>query len=136
MRNEEGLLVMKPLHLTAGQAHMPRIGYGTAAIQGRTEELVCTALKAGFRMFDTAQAREWYREDLLGEALQDCYFKDMGDPGDIMVRNPSSTLLFYFLFLLVLTSFIQCCMDFNRLSQKYILVTMSAGDSWLASSSQ
>ena len=79
--------MIKPVHLTAGQAHMPRIGYGTAAIQERTKELVCTALKAGFRMFDTAQAREWYREDILGDALNHCYYKQGGDPNDIMVST-------------------------------------------------
>ena len=87
IRNEEGKSVMKHLHLTVGQAHMPRIGYGTAAIQDRTKDLVCIAIKAGFRMFDTAQAHEWYREDFLGDALHDCYFSQKGDPSDIMVSK-------------------------------------------------
>ena len=48
---------------------MPRVGFGTAGLGERTGEAVRAALAAGYRLLDSAQAREWYREDLVGEAL-------------------------------------------------------------------
>jgi len=48
---------------------MPFIGFGTAALGIETKECVKKALEVGYRMIDTAQAPEWYREDLVGEAL-------------------------------------------------------------------
>lgn len=48
---------------------MPRIGFGTAALGDQTADIVLNALSAGFRKLDTAQAPEWYREDLVGLAL-------------------------------------------------------------------
>ena len=50
-------------------ARMPRVGFGTAGLGERTGEAVRSALAAGYRLLDSAQAREWYREDLVGEAL-------------------------------------------------------------------
>lgn len=49
--------------------HMPRLGFGTAGLGSRTEEAVSAALAAGYRLIDTAQAGEWYREDSVGAAL-------------------------------------------------------------------
>ena len=49
--------------------HMPLIGFGTAALGGETAEAVAQAHAAGYRHFDSAQAREWYREDLVGAGL-------------------------------------------------------------------
>ncbi|KDD74519.1 aldo/keto reductase, partial [Helicosporidium sp. ATCC 50920] len=48
---------------------MPTIGFGTAALGDRTADAVESALKAGYRLLDSAQAREWYREDLVGAGL-------------------------------------------------------------------
>lgn len=48
---------------------MPRVGFGTAALGDQTADIVLTALRAGFRKLDTAQAPEWYREELVGLAL-------------------------------------------------------------------
>jgi diketogulonate reductase-like aldo/keto reductase len=50
-------------------ARMPRVGFGTAGLGERTAVAVGAALAAGYRLLDSAQAREWYREDLVGEAL-------------------------------------------------------------------
>ena len=50
-------------------ARFPRIGFGTAGLTEGTRAAVAEALEAGYRLFDSAQAREWYREDLVGEAL-------------------------------------------------------------------
>ena len=51
----------------------PRIGFGTAAMGGKTKEIVCSALSVGIRLFDTAQAVEWYDEEGLGKALASCW---------------------------------------------------------------
>ena len=83
---------MTPLHLASGVAHMPRLGYGTAAIQDATKDLVCASLQSGFRLFDTAQAREWYREDELGAALEECWFANGGIADDLMVSALSLSL--------------------------------------------
>eukprot|EP00884_Botryococcus_braunii_P006785 jgi/Botrbrau1/16107/Bobra.7_2s0071.1 len=48
---------------------MPRVGFGTAGLGENTKQATIWALQAGYRMLDSAQAREWYREDLVGEAL-------------------------------------------------------------------
>ncbi len=52
-----------------GGARMPRVGFGTAGLGDGTGAAVRAALAAGYRLLDSAQAREWYREDLAGEAL-------------------------------------------------------------------
>lgn len=48
---------------------MPPVLFGTAGLGERTNELTREALEAGFRGIDSAQAREWYREDLVGAAV-------------------------------------------------------------------
>lgn len=57
------------IELRYGQK-MPTLGFGTAGLGGRTKEIVEMALKEGYRKIDSAQAREWYREDLVGAALR------------------------------------------------------------------
>jgi diketogulonate reductase-like aldo/keto reductase len=52
-----------------GGVRMPRVGFGTAGLGDGTGDAVRAALAAGYRLLDSAQAREWYREDLVGEAL-------------------------------------------------------------------
>lgn len=49
---------------------MPRIIYGTAWKQERTEDLVVTAVQAGFRGIDTACQPKHYEETLVGTALK------------------------------------------------------------------
>lgn len=49
---------------------MPTIGFGSAALGDSTGEAVAQALRVGYTHIDSAQAREWYREDLVGEALR------------------------------------------------------------------
>jgi diketogulonate reductase-like aldo/keto reductase len=46
---------------------MPMVGIGTAASLGR--ESVKVALESGYRLIDTAQAVEWYREDEAGSGM-------------------------------------------------------------------
>jgi diketogulonate reductase-like aldo/keto reductase len=50
-------------------ALMPLVGFGTAGLGEATERAVLWALEAGYRSIDSAQAREWYREDLVGNAV-------------------------------------------------------------------
>lgn len=50
---------------------MPCVGFGTAGLGPRTREAVASALEAGYTLLDSAQAREWYREDLVGAAVRD-----------------------------------------------------------------
>jgi len=47
-------------------AKMPLVGYGTAGLGQHTKQAVAWAVQAGYRMLDSGQAREWYREDLVG----------------------------------------------------------------------
>jgi len=54
----------------SNQVKMPVVGFGTAAMHGPTTAAsVKTAVKAGFRMFDGAEAEEWYDDEALGKAL-------------------------------------------------------------------
>jgi len=50
---------------------MPRVAFGTAGLPrgGGHEAVVTTALNAGFRSFDTAQAYEWYDEAAVARAF-------------------------------------------------------------------
>ncbi len=54
-----------------GGGRMPRVGFGTAGLGDGTATAVRAALAAGYTLLDSAQAREWYREDLVGQALRD-----------------------------------------------------------------
>lgn len=58
---------------------MPTIGYGCAGLGPDTSRTVGLALAAGYRHLDSAQAREWYREDLVGKALK--AWQQAGDQG-------------------------------------------------------
>lgn len=48
-------------------AQMPLVGFGCAGRMGAST--LIEAVGAGYRLFDTAQAHEWYDEAALGEAL-------------------------------------------------------------------
>lgn len=48
---------------------MPTVGFGTAGLGDETFSAVTYALRAGYKHFDSAQGREWYREDEVGRAL-------------------------------------------------------------------
>jgi len=72
----------------------PRIGFGTAAMGGNTEEIVCLALSFGIRLFDTAQAVEWYDEEGLGNALTSCWKGD-NDFDDLLIVTKIHPRSFY-----------------------------------------
>lgn len=46
---------------------MPTVGFGTAGLGNDGGDAVEMAIHAGITMVDSAQAREWYREDLSGQ---------------------------------------------------------------------
>lgn len=50
---------------------MPIVGFGTAGLGEHTQQAVEWALDEGYRHVDSAQARAWYREDLVGKALRE-----------------------------------------------------------------
>jgi diketogulonate reductase-like aldo/keto reductase len=56
-----------------GGVLLPTIGFGTAGFggEGRTRRAVRQALELGYGMVDTACAREWYRQDEVGEAVRE-----------------------------------------------------------------
>ncbi|GAQ83473.1 Aldo/keto reductase family protein [Klebsormidium nitens] len=64
------------LRLRHGNA-IPRMGFGTAGLGNQTKQAVLWAIEAGYRLFDSATAREWYRQDELGAAI-----KESGIPRD------------------------------------------------------
>jgi diketogulonate reductase-like aldo/keto reductase len=53
------------------------VGFGTAGLGGECYNAVLTALDAGFRKFDTAEADWWYDQKAVGKALESFF-----DPGD------------------------------------------------------
>ena len=81
-----GLGALQSLALAEEEAHpvrpqlLPALGMGTAGLFEQTSEVVCEGLRLGFRLFDTAQAIEWYREEGLGQALRLC-----GADADVVV---------------------------------------------------
>jgi len=61
---------LPPTIATTHGVHMPRIGLGTAGLRTQTDHVVHTALSFGYRMIDSAQAREWYDEARVGMGLR------------------------------------------------------------------
>ena len=71
---------------------VPRVGFGTAAMGQWTVESVCHALRHGFKLIDTAQAPEWYSEELLGDALRQCWGHRSVNELVIVTKVPSAAL--------------------------------------------
>ncbi|KAI8470376.1 MAG: NADP-dependent oxidoreductase domain-containing protein [Monoraphidium minutum] len=46
------------------------VGFGTAGLGRGTARAVKDAIEAGYTMIDTAEARDWYREDLVGAGIR------------------------------------------------------------------
>jgi diketogulonate reductase-like aldo/keto reductase len=68
---------------------MPLLLYGTAWKGDRTDSLLRTALNAGFAGFDTASQPKHYREDLVGDALQQFAVEDRRSDAEELVRSGS-----------------------------------------------
>jgi diketogulonate reductase-like aldo/keto reductase len=73
-----GLLDDSKTVYVSNEIQMPRIGFGTAALGSRVKEMTCTAIKAGIKLIDSAQAVEWYREGSVGEAIRECHDDSTG----------------------------------------------------------
>lgn len=54
------------------------VGFGTAGLGHESYHAVTTALEAGFRKFDTAEADWWYDQEAVGRALSD-FFRSLSD---------------------------------------------------------
>ncbi|KAH6904151.1 NADP-dependent oxidoreductase domain-containing protein [Coprinopsis sp. MPI-PUGE-AT-0042] len=67
--------------------NLPRIIYGTAWKKEQTASLVVTAVKQGFRAIDTACQPKHYREDLVGQALQELYEKHGFKREDLFIQT-------------------------------------------------
>ena len=53
-----------------GLRPMPLIGLGTAGLGQQRQDIVCSAVRdLGYQLIDTAEAREWYSESDVGDAL-------------------------------------------------------------------
>mgnify|MGYP001298080503 FL=1 len=57
---------------------IPHLIYGTAWKEEATEELVLSAIKTGYRNFDTANQRRHYVEVAVGDALSQAYKNGLG----------------------------------------------------------
>ncbi|KAJ7570447.1 hypothetical protein O6H91_01G120300 [Diphasiastrum complanatum] len=49
---------------------MPVLGFGTAGLGEHTKNATLCALQTGYRLLDSAQAREWYNEEAVGESIR------------------------------------------------------------------
>ena len=61
---------------------VPSVGFGTAALGGMCADVVYTALEAGFRRFDTAEAPYWYDQAAVGRALKQ-FMEDLPECEDV-----------------------------------------------------
>lgn len=66
---------------------IPRMIYGTAWKEDKTEELVRTALEEGFRGIDTANQRKHYHEAGVGEALSTALEDNPVERDDLFVQT-------------------------------------------------
>jgi diketogulonate reductase-like aldo/keto reductase len=66
---------------------MPRLLYGTAWKEDRTEELVANALQAGFRGLDTANQRKHYHEAGVGDALRAAFAEGLVAREDLFIQT-------------------------------------------------
>lgn len=73
--------------LTVSGVRIPRLVYGTAWKEARTEALVSAALRAGFRGIDTANQRKHYHEAGVGAALQEALARGDVAREDVFVQT-------------------------------------------------
>lgn len=71
--------------------HMPLI-YGTAAKRSETANYVLSAVKAGFRAFDTAAQPKWYDEALVGKALRQVLSEGIVTRSQLWIQTKFSNL--------------------------------------------
>ncbi|KAL5524015.1 hypothetical protein ACEPAG_8188 [Sanghuangporus baumii] len=71
---------------------LPKIIYGTAWKKEATKDLVVTAVLQGFTAIDTACQPKHYREDLVGEALQELYDKHGKKREDLWLQTKFTSI--------------------------------------------
>ena len=71
----------------AEAAPIPKVLYGTAWKEERTEGLTALALEAGFRGIDTANQRKHYFEAAVGKALQAAIFSGRLTRGELFLQS-------------------------------------------------
>lgn len=72
---------------TACPATLLRLLYGTAWKSENTKQLVCEAVRAGLRAFDTAAQPKHYREDLLEAAIRSVIETDAIPQGELWLQT-------------------------------------------------
>jgi len=72
---------------TNAGVRMPKLIYGTAWKKERTTELVEEAIEMGFRGIDTACQPRHYREDLVGEAIQNLFDRNVVTREDLFLQT-------------------------------------------------
>jgi diketogulonate reductase-like aldo/keto reductase len=65
----------------------PRLMYGTAWKEDKTEELTALALRAGFRGIDTANQRKHYHEAAVGRAIAAAIREGLVTRGDLFLQT-------------------------------------------------
>ncbi|KAL5507048.1 hypothetical protein ACEPAH_6504 [Sanghuangporus vaninii] len=72
--------------------NLPKIIYGTAWKKEATRDLVVTTVLQGFTAIDTACQPKHYREDLVGEALQELYDKHGKKREDLWLQTKFTSI--------------------------------------------
>lgn len=67
--NIENYQLITPNFQLNANITISRLGLGTAALQRLTKNVVYTALSLGYQLIDTAQAKEWYNEEQVGQGI-------------------------------------------------------------------
>jgi diketogulonate reductase-like aldo/keto reductase len=65
----------------------PSVGFGTAGLGPACFQVVQTALEAGFRVLDTAEADYWYDQAAVGRGLEEYWRKDLVSEVDSCVDS-------------------------------------------------
>lgn len=73
--------------MSARSAPIPRILYGTAWKEQRTEELTALALRSGFRAVDTANQRKHYFEAAVGAAVVEAFAAGLTCRGELFLQS-------------------------------------------------
>lgn len=64
-------MVISPSLPLSDEGSIPRLGLGTAGMRDKTRIAVYRSLLSGMTLIDTAQASEWYDEELTGLGIRD-----------------------------------------------------------------
>lgn len=79
-------------YVTNAKQSMPKMIYGTAWKKEKTKDLVLEAIKNGFRGIDTACQPKHYREDLVGEAVNEAIKNNLITRKDLFLQTKFTSL--------------------------------------------